>query len=311
MVAVSLVLSIPPERGTPTVRGPGPTLGPHTPTGASSMLRSRSLTRTLRRGWVHASRMPLPGTRLVRLTPRPVRRTLRLGLALFLVRTDHHDHVPAVLLWTRLDVTELIDVLGEPGQQPAAELRPGLLTAAEHDGDFDLVTLPEEPHYVTLLGLVVMRVDLWPEFDLLDDRVRLVLPRLAGLHRRLVFELAVVHEPSDGRPRGGRDLDQVEIRLAGDFEGLGDGHDAHLLAVRTDEPDLGHANAIVDTRFGADGTSLGPDESVTGRTPGPSMRKPRTTCLRGHLRSPDVGDARYRARHLTRNRAPEPRPTGP
>ena len=63
------------------------------------------------------------------------------------------------------------DVLGEPLQQPEAQLGPGLLAAAEHDRDLDLVALLEEPDDVTLLGLVVVRVDLRPELHLLDDRV--------------------------------------------------------------------------------------------------------------------------------------------
>src|SRR5690606_11620993 len=48
----------------------------------------------------------------------------------------------------------------------------------------------------------------------------------------------------------------------------------HLFAVRADEPDLGHADAVVDTRFGADGTSLGPFSSSLDRSyPEASTRK--------------------------------------
>src|SRR5690606_15112568 len=126
---------------------------------------------------------------------------------LLLVRTDHHDHIPPVLLGTRLDEAEFLDVLGEPLQQTVAELRTRLLAPAEHDRDLNLVPGLQEPHHVTLLGLVVVRVDLRTELDLLDDRVRLVLPRLTRLHRGLVLELAVVHELGDGRTRGGRHLD--------------------------------------------------------------------------------------------------------
>ena len=106
-----------------------------------------------------------------------------------------------------------VDVLGQPLQQPEARARAGLLTTTEHDRDLDLVARLEEPHDVTLLGLVVVRVDLRSELHLLDDTFGLVAARLAGLLRVLVLELAVVHELADRRPRGRRDLDQVEIGL--------------------------------------------------------------------------------------------------
>src|SRR5262249_23675433 len=177
------------------------------------------------------------------------------------------------LLGPGLDEAELLDILRKPLQQPEPQFRPGLLAATEHDRDLDLVTCLEKPLDVTLLGSIVVRIDLRPEFDLLDDRVRLVTSRIAGLHRGLVLELSVVHELGHGRPRGRCDLHQVEIGLPGKVECLGDGNDADLFAVRTDESDLGHANALVDTRFGADGSSLGyiacPDRSY----PGPLIRK--------------------------------------
>ena len=63
---------------------------------------------------------------------------------------------------------------------------------------------------MTLLGLVVVRVDLGAKLHLLDDHVGLVPPCLAGLLGVLVLELPVVHELADrracraGRPRPGR-----------------------------------------------------------------------------------------------------------
>src|SRR5262249_48661528 len=101
----------------------------------------------------------------------------------------------------------------------------------------------------------------------------LVTSRIAGLHRGLVLELSVVHELGHGRSRGRGDLHQVEIGLPGKVKGLGDGNDADLFAVRTDESDLRHANALVDTRFGADGTSLGYFAVSDRPYPGPFMRK--------------------------------------
>src|SRR3954454_22554838 len=84
-------------------------------------------------------------------------------LLLLAMRGHHHDHVAAVLLGLELDVAELLHVLREPLEQPEPELGTRLLTAAEHDRDLDLVARFQEPHDVTLLGLVVVRIDLRPE----------------------------------------------------------------------------------------------------------------------------------------------------
>jgi len=74
-----------------------------------------------------------------------------------------------------------------------------------------------------------VRVDLRPDLDLLDDRLRLVLARLPGLERRLILELAEVHELGHWRPRRGRYLDEVEIRLLSQPERVGDRDDPNLL----------------------------------------------------------------------------------
>ena len=85
---------------------------------------------------------------------------LGLGLGLLLGRAEHHDHVAAVLLGVALDEAQLADVLGQPLQQPVAQLGAGLLAPAEHDRHLDLVAGLEEPLDVALLGAVVVRVDL-------------------------------------------------------------------------------------------------------------------------------------------------------
>jgi hypothetical protein len=83
---------------------------------------------------------------------------------------------------------------------------------------------------MALLGAVVVRVDLRPDLDLLDDRLRLVLARFPGLERRLILELAEVHELADWRPRRRRDLNKVKVRLLRQPERVIDRHDPDLLA---------------------------------------------------------------------------------
>ena len=109
---------------------------------------------------------------------------------------------------------------------------------------------------MALLGAVVVRIDLRPELDLLDDRLRLVLARFPGLERGLVLVLAVVHELGNRRPRCGCHLDQVEVGLLGQPERIVDAYDPDLLAGRADKPDLGDPDALVNAWFDADVTSL-------------------------------------------------------
>ena len=232
--------------------------------------------------------------------PLAGRAAFGLGLALPAVRPDDHDHVTAVLLGRGLDEAEFLDVAGEALQQPEPEFGPGLLASPEHDRHLDLVSLPEEPLDVAPLRPVVMRVDLGPELDLLDDRLGLVLAGLPGFERGLVFELAVVHKLADRWPCRGRDLDQVEVGLLGQPERITQGNNPYLLAVRADEPYLGNPDALVDTGFDADVTSceLSPNPASPGghaatipAGPGSGLaarirERPRTACMRSHQPAP-------------------------
>jgi hypothetical protein len=124
------------------------------------------------------------------------------------------------------------------------------------------------------LGAVVVRIDLRAELDLLDDGLCLVLARLPGLQRRLILELAEVHELADRRPRGRGDLHEVEVRLLGQPERIVDRDYPDLLAGRADKTYFGYADALVDARFDADVTSC-----VTLSLPGPFPVQDLLWCL--------------------------------
>ncbi len=108
---------------------------------------------------------------------------------------------------------------------------------------------------MTLLGLVVVRVDLGAQLLFLDDGLLLVLARLARLLSRLVLELAVVHDLADRRLGVRGYFDKVEIGIRGDAEGVFDAHDAYLLATWSDQADFRYSNALVDAGLSADGAS--------------------------------------------------------
>jgi hypothetical protein len=133
----------------------------------------------------------------------------------------------------------------------------GLFTAAEHDRHLDLVLLVEEALDVTLLRLVVVVGDLRAQLDLADVDLLLVLARLLGLLLLLVLVLRVVEQAAYGRPRVRRDLDEVEVGLAGDPPRLVGVDDADLLAVGADQAHLRNADALVDAgRIPVGGTPI-------------------------------------------------------
>ncbi len=178
---------------------------------------------------------------------------LGLGLGLLpgrlgpLVGRQHHDHVAAVELRARpRPCPRWAHGLGDPVEDPLAELRVLHLPAPEHDRDLHLVTLAEELLDLAGLGVEVADADLRPVLHLLDGDGDALAPGLLGLLGRFVLELAVVHDPADRRVGHGGHLDEVEVELPGDGECLRQGLDAELRSVGADEADLPSSDPVVD-----------------------------------------------------------------
>ena len=74
--------------------------------------------------------------------------------------------------------------------------------------------------------------------------------------RRLILELAVVHDLADRWSGVRRNFDKVEIGIRGDAKGIFDTHDAYLFPSWTDQTDFRYADALVDAGLSADGASL-------------------------------------------------------
>src|SRR3989454_3046451 len=64
--------------------------------------------------------------------------------------------------------------------------------------------------------------------------------------RLAVLELAVVHQLADGRLGKRSDFHQIDFGLLGHFQGLGDRHDAGLLAGGSDQAHFGRVDLDVD-----------------------------------------------------------------
>src|SRR4029077_13738317 len=140
------------------------------------------------------------------------------------------------------------EILEQPLEQSPAALGMGLLAAAEHDRDLDLVLVPEEALDVALLRLVVVVGDLRPQLDLAHVDLLLVLASLLLLLILFVLVLRVVEQAGDRRLRAGGDLDQVEICVLRSFQGVGDLDDPELLALGADQAHLRNADALVYPR---------------------------------------------------------------
>ena len=100
-----------------------------------------------------------------------------------------------------------------------------------------------------LLRVVVVLGDLRAELDLTHRDLLLVLPSRLLLLRLLVLVFGVVEDPTHGRTRVRGDLDQVEISLLRVRERFGGLDNSDLLAILADEPNLGHAYALVGPRL--------------------------------------------------------------
>jgi hypothetical protein len=113
------------------------------------------------------------------------------------------------------------------------------------------VTLVDELADLAGLGLEVTPADLGPVLHLLDGAGAGLLAGLLVPLGRLVLPLAVVEDPAHRRFGERGHLDEIELQVPGDREGLRQGLDAQLVAVRIDEAYLTRPDPVVDPEVGA------------------------------------------------------------
>ncbi len=169
-------------------------------------------------------------------------------------RSDDHHHAPAFHHGALFDHRDVSDRLDDAVEHGLPRLGVDDLAAAENDDELALVPLAEEVADVFDLEIEVVLVGLRAELDLLEHDRRLVAARGFLLLRRLVLELAEVHDLADRRCGPWIDLDQLQPQLLGEAQRLVGGDDADLGAVGADDAHLGHsdtaANPVVVRRAG-------------------------------------------------------------
>jgi hypothetical protein len=129
------------------------------------------------------------------------------------------------------------------------DLRPELwvchLATSELQGDLDLVTLFDETDHVACLGVEVALADLGPVLHFLHRHVGRLLACFLCLLSLFVLELAVIHNPADGRVGVRGHFDQVEFETSRHSQCLGNGLDTELVAAGPDESDFTGSDAVV------------------------------------------------------------------
>ncbi len=127
-----------------------------------------------------------------------------------------------------------------------AEFGVSRLASAEHDGDLHLVTIVEKLLDESSLGVEVTGSDLRAVLHLLDSHVEGLSTRLLGLLGLVELELPVVHDATDGRLRGGRDLYEIQVEASGQRQCITGCHHATLVSLVVDQTYSLHANSFID-----------------------------------------------------------------
>ena len=127
-----------------------------------------------------------------------------------------------------------------------AEFRVRHLPAAELQRDLDLHVLAKESDRMLQFHAEVVGVDLRAQLDLFDLGGVLVLPGFLIAFGLLVAELAIIHQPANGRRGVGGDLHQIHAVGARKGQGFPEGQDAKLFAIGPDHPDFAGADFPVN-----------------------------------------------------------------
>src|SRR5438874_9372707 len=117
------------------------------------------------------------------------------------------------------------------------------LAAAKDDGDNDLVLVLQKALRLLDLEIDVVLARLGPQADFLG---LCVMRRLMRLLLLLVLVFAEIHDSADARPLVRRDLDQIEVRLAGLRNRLIDRQNSELFTSWSNDPHRRYANLLVD-----------------------------------------------------------------
>jgi hypothetical protein len=187
---------------------------------------------------------------LLRLISPLRRRNLRPGFGGFLARFHffggkNQVQRIAFLPRSKLHDSVLANIFDQALQDLASQAGARHFPAPKEDGRFHLVSFIQEAQHVIFLGVIVVIIHVDAEFHFFDGNRLLVLLGLAFLFFLLVKVLPVIHDAANRRICGGRNLNQIQILLAGHLERFEGRHDSNLLAFVANYADFACADALV------------------------------------------------------------------
>ena len=98
---------------------------------------------------------------------------------------------------------------------------------------------------MVFLGLIIVIVHVDPELDFFNGDRLLVLLCLPLFLFLLIQEFPVIHDAADGRVRGGRNFNQIQVLFSGSFQRFEGRQDSDLLALIINHAYFTRANALV------------------------------------------------------------------
>ncbi len=150
----------------------------------------------------------------------------------FLPRTELHDAVR-------------FHVLDQALQNLPAQAGASHFAAAEKNRGLYFVSAIQKAQHMILFGLVIVVVHVDAELDLFYGNRLLMLLGFALFLFLLVEIFPVIHDAANGRLRGGRNLNQVQVLAFGQFQRFEGGHYADLFAFISDHANFAGSNAVI------------------------------------------------------------------
>src|SRR3990170_1366709 len=144
------------------------------------------------------------------------------------------------------------------------------LATPEPDRHLDAIAFLEELDRPMDLCVEVADADLGREADFLERHRPLPTLGFLLLLGQFVLVLTEVEEPRDRRRCHRCYLDEVEAPILRHFESLGCRHDAQLVALFVDHPDLWDPDHLIHAQISADGRSSGVRYTAMADTAGQS-----------------------------------------
>lgn len=169
-------------------------------------------------------------------------------------------HLPPLELGLLLHCAGFGAQLGKAVQKIETKRRMGDLTAAEADGDLDLVAALQEAAGMADLNVQVANVNIRRQADLLDLNDTLVFARFFLALCLFKAEFAVIHDAAHRGLSLRRDLDKIHALLDGDIERFFRGYDTQLLAGIRNQANLFVTDIFIDLMFHTANAKAPPNE---------------------------------------------------